>query len=99
LAKPAQLWCTADILSPINREKFIMEYVKLSGKEEGLLREKVAVREPLVAIHWVFWGMNRLCDLKDQTTASALQQVHEERISRWERIADPRLIENLIESL
>lgn len=99
LAKPAQLWCTPDILSPTGREKFIMEYVKLSGKEEGLLREKVAVREPLVAIHWIYWGMNRMCDLKDQTTDSALQQVHEERISRWERIADPRLIEKLIDNL
>ena len=99
LAEPAQLWCTTDRLTPINREKFIQEYVKLSGKEKGLLLEKVAVREPLVALHWIYWGLNRLCDLKDQTTASALQQVHSERISRWERIADPRLIERLIDSL
>ena len=99
LAKPAQLWCTADILSPTGREKFIMEYVNLSGKEEGLLREKVAVREPLVALHWIYWGMNRMCDLKDQTTDSALQQVHEVKFSRWERIADPGLIEKLMDDL
>jgi thiamine kinase-like enzyme len=97
LAKPAQLWCTPRVLSQKGRETFLREYIRLAGVDEDLFREKVQVREPLVAIHWIFWGMNRMCDLKDQTTASALQQVHEERVSRWERIADPLLIEKLIE--
>lgn len=99
LAEPAQLWCTPITLSQSGREKFITEYIKLSGKDDELFREKLLVREPLVALHWIFWGMNRKCDLLDQTTATALQQVHEERVSRWERIADPLLIEKLIDQL
>ena len=99
LAEPAQLWCTPNTLSQKGRDIFLKEYIRLAGKDEGMFLEKVQVREPLVAVHWIFWGLNRMCDLKDQTTASALQQVHEERVSRWERIADPRLIEKLIETL
>ncbi len=48
---------------------------------QSLFREKVRVREPLVSLHWIFWGLNRLCDLKDQTTVSALQEVHGENAS------------------
>jgi thiamine kinase-like enzyme len=99
LAKPAQLWCTPKVLSDKGREIFFNKYIEYSGKDGSLMTEKVAVREPLSALHWIFWGMNRMCDLKDQTTASALQQVHEERVARWERIADPLLIEQLIEEL
>lgn len=99
LNKPAQLWCTPDVLSDRGREIFFNKYIEYSGKDSTLMAEKVAVREPLVALHWIYWGMNRMCDLKDQTTASALQQVHEERVHRWERISDPKLIEQLIEAL
>ena len=95
LSEPAQLWCVPEVLSPAGREIFLKEYIRLSGRDEALFREKVRVREPLVSLHWVFWGLNRLCDLKDQTTASALQEVHEGRVSRWQRIADPRHIEKL----
>lgn len=96
LAEPCQLWCLPEVLSPAGREVFLKEYLRISGKDEVLFREKLRLREPLVALHWVFWGLNRLCDLKDQTTVSELQEVHEERVSRWQRIADPRHIENLI---
>lgn len=99
LAEPAQLWCTPQPLSREGRETFLQEYIRLSGMEAERFLEKVRVREPLVALHWIYWGMNRMCDLKDQTTVSALQQVHEERVSRWERIADRRLIEKLIDDL
>ena len=77
-------------------EIFLKEYIRLSGRNDELFREQVRVREPLVALRSIFWGLNRLCDLKDQTTVSALQEAHEERVSRWERIADPRHIERLI---
>jgi thiamine kinase-like enzyme len=99
LAEPCQLWCLPEVLPPAGRDVFLKEYIRLSGRDEALVREKVRVREPLVALHWVFWGMNRLCDLKDQTTASALQEVHGEKVSRWERIADPRHIEKLIDMI
>lgn len=96
LSEPCQLWCLPETLSPAGREIFLQEYIRLSGRNDELFREKVRVREPLVSLHWVFWGLNRLCDLQDQTTVSALQEAHEERVSRWERIADPRHIEKLI---
>jgi thiamine kinase-like enzyme len=99
LAEPCQLWCLPEVLPAAGREVFLKEYIRLSGRDEALVREKVRVREPLVAMHWIFWGLNRLCDLKDQTTASALQEVHGEKVSRWERIADPRLIEKLIDMI
>jgi thiamine kinase-like enzyme len=99
LAEPCQLWCMPEVLPAAGREVFLKEYIRLSGRDANLVREKVRLREPLVALHWIFWGLNRLCDLKDQTTASALQEVHGEKVSRWERIADPRLIEKLIDSI
>ena len=96
LSEPCQLWCVPEVLSPAGREIFLKEYIRLSGKDEELVREKLRVREPLVSLHWVFWGLNRLCDLEDQTTASALQEAHGEKVSRWRRIADPCHIEKLI---
>ncbi len=99
LAEPAQLWCKPKTLSKKGRQKFLDEYIKRSGKNKDLFLEKIKLREPLVALHWVFWGMNRLCDLKDQKTASELHKVHEERIPRWERIADEKLIEKIIDGL
>lgn len=95
LSEPAQLWCVPQVLSAQGRDVFLQEYLRLSGKNAQLFLEKIRVREPLVSLHWVFWGLNRLCDLKDQTTVSELQEVHEERVSRWERIADPLHIEKL----
>ncbi len=99
LSEPCQLWCLPEVLPPAGREVFLQEYVRLSGRDEELFREKVRVREPLVSLHWIFWGLNRLCDLKDQTTASALQEVHGEKVSRWVRIAEPCLIEKLIDQV
>jgi thiamine kinase-like enzyme len=96
LSEPAQLWCMPKALSQRGREIFLSEYARLSGKDCEQLLEKVQIREPLVSLHWVFWGMNRMCDLRDHTTASELQQVHQERLSRWERIADPLHIEKLL---
>jgi len=96
LSEPCQLWCVPEVLPPAGREIFLQEYIRLSERDPELFREKVRIREPLVSLHWVFWGLNRLCDLQDQTTVSALQEVHEERVSRWQRIADPLHIEKLI---
>lgn len=96
LSEPAQLWCVPQVLSATGREIFLQEYIRLSGRDADLFREKVRIREPIVSLHWIFWGLNRLCDLKNQTTVSELQKVHEERISRWQRIADTRHIEKLI---
>ncbi len=96
LSEPAQLWCVPDVLSEQGRQIFLQEYLRCSGRTADLFLEKVRIREPLVSLHWVYWGLNRLCDLKDRITASALQEVHEQRVHRWERIANPDHIEKLI---
>jgi thiamine kinase-like enzyme len=99
LAEPAQLWCIPQVLSAEGREKFLQEYITLSGRDKDHFLEKVRVRQPLVSLHWIFWGMNRLCDLRDQKTASELQGVHSERLERWERVADPHLIKKIYEMI
>jgi thiamine kinase-like enzyme len=102
LCEPAQLWCThlsPKVLTREERENFLKAYVRLSGKkEEGLLLEKVRIREPLIALHWVLWGANKLCDLRDGRMAPELVRVHEEKRVRYERTADPGNIERLLES-
>lgn len=101
LCEPAQLWCThlsMNLLTQEDRESFLNAYVRLSGKEVDLLLEKVRIREPLIALHWVLWGANKLCDLMDGRMAPELVRVHEEKRVRYERTADPGNIEKLLES-
>jgi len=98
LSEPAQLWCSQKVLTPKDRERFLDTYCRLSGKKENLLRQKVGIREPLVSLHWILWGATKLCDLRESRTVPELVRAHEEKTTRYERIAYPENIEKLLES-
>ena len=59
--------------------------------------EKVNIREPLISLHWILWAATMLSNLKDQRTLPELVKAHEEKMARYERVADPENIERLIE--
>ena len=62
------------------------------------LLEKVQIRKPLISLHWVLWGANRMCDFKEGRIVPELSKAQEERIVRYERIANPDNIEKILES-
>jgi thiamine kinase-like enzyme len=95
LSEPAQLWCTNEVISENAKEIFIENYLNLTRKDRELFLEKVKIRQPLISLHWILWGMNRLCDLIDKSTAIALEKVHSIRLDRWKRVADPNLLNNV----
>ena len=99
LSEPAQLWCSETVMNSAHQESFLNTYSRLSRQKKNLLLEKIKIREPLVSLHWVLWGATKLSDLRDSCTASELLKAHEEKISRYERIARPENIEKLLESL
>jgi len=99
LSEPPQLWCSERALNMANRESFLNTYSRLSGIEKNLLLEKTRIREPLVSLHWVFWGAIKLSNLSDSCTATELLNAHEEKISRYERVARPENIERILETL
>jgi thiamine kinase-like enzyme len=99
LSEVTQLWCSSHVLNTEDRETFINEYARLSGKEGELLRKKVNIREPMVSLHWMLWGATKLCDLREDRAAPELLGAHEERISRYERIAKVVNVEKLLDSL
>jgi len=98
LCEPCQLWCTKDILSPEGHEIFLETYSRLSKRDPDLFRKKVRIRTPLISMHWILWGANRLCDIRDNLMAQELQNVQEVKLPRWKRIADPMNIEKLLET-
>lgn len=98
LCEPCQLWCTADVLSAEGYEKFMETYIRLSHRDPELFRQKVAIRIPIVAMHWILWSANRLCDVRDNLMASELQEIYEAKVIRWERVANLKNIEKLIET-
>ncbi len=97
LCAPCQLWCATEVLSPQGREVLLDTYIRLSRRDPELFRRKVGIRIPLVSMHWILWGANRLCDARDNLMAAELKNLHETKLPRWERIADPRNIENLLD--
>jgi thiamine kinase-like enzyme len=99
LSEPAQLWCSTHVLNAEDREAFIEEYARLSGKNVGLLRKKIRIREPMVSLHWILWGATKLCDLREKRTSPELLDAHEEKIFRYERIARVENVEKLMGSL
>lgn len=99
LSAPAELWCARQTLDVDEREAFIEAYADLSGHNAQRLKDKVRIREPLVSLHWILWGATKLCDLEESATAPELVQAHSEKTIRYERIAKPENIENLLESL
>jgi thiamine kinase-like enzyme len=98
LCEPAELWCSPSPLSAAGREIFLKTYIHLSGKEEQLFLEKVRIREPVISLHWVLWGANKLCDLRDQRTSDGLLEVHRLKVDRWERFANPLSIEKILDT-
>jgi thiamine kinase-like enzyme len=99
LSEPAQLWCSPHVLNGEDREAFIEEYARLSGKSVELLRKKIRIREPMVSLHWILWGATKLCDLREKRTSPELLGAHEEKIFRYERIARVENIEKIVDSL
>ncbi len=99
LSEPAQLWCSPHVLNAEDREAFIEEYARLSGKSVELLRKKIRIREPMVSLHWILWGATKLCDLREKRTSPELLGAHEEKIFRYERIARVENVEKVLDSL
>ena len=99
LSEPAELWCSPHVLKAAEREAFIEEYARLSGKSVELLRKKIRIREPMVSLHWILWGATKLCDLREERTSPELLGSHEEKIFRYERIARVENVEKILDSL
>ena len=99
ISEPAELWCGKQVLTSTQRDTFIDMYGRKSGKNISLLKDKVTIREPLVSLHWILWGATKLCDLKDATTSPELMDAHEEKIGRYERIADTILVERILDRM
>jgi len=97
LSEPTQLWCSSMVVDAEERERFLLNYARLSGQRLELILEKVKIREPLVSLHWILWGATKLCDLNEHQTAPQLIQAHAANTSRYERIADPANIEKLLD--
>lgn len=98
LSEPVQMWCSRKILRSEDRVNFLHDYARLSGKNADHLMKKVKIREPLISLHWILWGATKLVDLKDRQTSPELLASHEEKMARYERIADPQNIEKLMDS-
>ncbi len=96
LSEPAQLWCSPHVLNAADRGAFVEEYACLSGRNVGLLRKKIHIREPMVSLHWILWGATKLCDLREERTSPELLDAHEEKIFRYERIARVENVEKLM---
>jgi thiamine kinase-like enzyme len=99
LSEPAQLWCSDRVLNEQEREDFIRQYARLSGKDVELLKKKIHIREPMVSMHWVLWGATKLCDLRENRTKPELFAAHEEKIPRYEKIARVENLEKILSAL
>jgi len=97
ISEPAQRWCSLKVMNAEEQNKFFQTYVRISGKNADLLWEKVKIREPLISLHWILWGANKLCDLRDRHTVPELLEVHEKKTARYERIARPENIEKILD--
>lgn len=97
LSRPAQLYSSRKVLNSEEREGFIDAYAGLSGNSADLLREKVGIREPMISLHWILWAATKLANLSDQRTSPELVKAHEEKIARYQRVADPQNIERIID--
>ncbi len=97
LSEPVQKWCSRKVLNSEDRINFVLDYAHVSGKNSDLIIEKVNIREPLITLHWILWGATKLCDLRNGTTSSNLLKAHSEKIERFERIADPKNIEKILD--
>jgi 2-phospho-L-lactate guanylyltransferase len=98
LSEPVEMWCSQKILDSAERANFLNDYALLSGKNAERLSKKVNIREPLISLHWILWGANKLCDLKNRRTSVSLLDAHQKKAARFERIADAKNIEKLLDS-
>jgi hypothetical protein len=78
---------------------FVERYARLSNQDAQLLAEKIRIREPLISLHWILWGATKLCDLREQRTSPELLGAHEEKKSRYERLAQVENAQRLQEAL
>ncbi len=99
ICEGAELYNSRKVLNSAERRFFLETYAGLNGKNSDLLMEKVNIREPLISLHWILWAATMLSNLRDQRTSPELVKAHEEKIARYERVADPENIERLIERL
>ena len=97
LSEPVELYNSEKVLNSEERRYFIDAYAGMSGKDPDHLQEMVQIREPLISLHWILWAATTLANLRDQRTSPELVQAHEEKIVRYERVANPENIERLIE--
>ncbi len=97
LSEPAELYNSRKVLNSAERSDFIEAYAGLNGKNPDHLMEKVNIREPLISLHWILWAATMLANLRDHRTSPELVKAHEEKIARYERVANPQNIERLIE--
>ena len=92
------MWCSRKLLPSDDRVNFLNDYARWSGKNADQLMKKVKIREPLISLHWILWGATKLVDLQDRQTAPELLAAHEEKMARYERIADSVNMEKLLDS-
>jgi thiamine kinase-like enzyme len=97
LSEPVELYNSEKTLNSEERRYFIDAYADASGKDPDHLMEMVHIREPLISLHWILWAATMLANLRDQRTSPELVKAHEEKITRYERVANPENIEKLIE--
>ncbi|MGD2186217.1 MAG: phosphotransferase [Desulfobacterales bacterium] len=97
LSEPVEMWCSQKILNSAERANVLNDYARLRGKNAERFVQKVKIREPLISLHWILWGATKLCDLKDHHTAPSLLAAHQEKAARFERIADAKNIEKLLD--
>jgi thiamine kinase-like enzyme len=96
-SESVQRWCSQKVLESGDRINFVIDYAQMRGKNSDRIIEKVNIREPLISLHWILWGATKLCDLADHQTSNRLVEAHEEKTARFERIADPEMIEKLLD--
>lgn len=97
ISEPVALYNSRKALNSEERRYFLNAYARMNGKDPDHLMEMVNIREPLIALHWILWAATMLANLKDQRTSPELVEAHEEKIVRYERVANPENIERLIE--
>ena len=97
LSEPVALYNSREVLDSEERQYFIDVYAGLRGKNLDHLMEKVNIIEPLISLHWILWAATKLSNFREQRTLPELVEAHEEKITRYECVANPENIERLIE--
>jgi thiamine kinase-like enzyme len=99
LGAPSELWSSPRTMTDSEKEVFLQEYCRHSGKEFGHIREQLRIRQPYVSAHWVLWAANRLADLMEGAISAELIQFHAQSISRYKKVASSKHIEMILDEL